>query len=179
MYSDNTLTPKETIRLCALGTLSLKPLGYAALANAIRHFVSRVLGPSLDVMGTSVELLKYEGLIEAVDEGGLEDDGELAITADGRRELRDLLTARIRGDSADLNKLVFALKFRFLHLLDEDDQRLQVEMMIEACDSELARLDDLRQHHADDGGYLTGWLDHDISQLEARLTWLKGFRASH
>ena len=46
MYTDNTLTPKEAIRLCALGTLAIAPLRYGDLAVAIRHFVSRVIGPT-------------------------------------------------------------------------------------------------------------------------------------
>ena len=169
MYADNTLTPKEAVRLCALGTLASGPMTYSGLADAIRHFVDRILGPSLDVMGASVELLKYEGLIEDLDE-------RLAITGAGREELRQLLTADVRSAAADLNKLIFALKFRFLHLLEEDDRRAQADILAEAADNELARLDDLRQHHAGDEGYLIPWLDHDIHLLESRLSWLRDFR---
>ena len=169
MYADNTLTPKEAVRLCALGTLASGPMTYSGLADAIRHFVDRILGPSLDVMGASLELLKYEGLIESTDE-------RLAITGAGREELRQLLTADVRSAATDLNKLVFALKFRFLHLLEEDDRRAQADILAEAADNELARLDDLRQHHAGDEGYLIPWLDHDIQLLESRLSWLRDFR---
>ncbi len=109
MYADNTLTPKEAVRLCALGTLALRPMCYSALADAIRHFVSRVLGPSLDVMGTSLELLKYEGLIEAADGADNNNGTELAITEAGRAELRALLTANIRLGATELNKLIVAL----------------------------------------------------------------------
>lgn len=177
MYADNTLTPKEAIRLCALGTLANGPLRYGALANAIRHFVGHVLGPSLDLMGTSVELLKYEGLVEA-DGEGLADDAELHITGAGRAALETLLTARLRSGAAELNKLIMALKFRFLHLLGEDDQRAQADHLIEVCENELARLDDLRQFHGEDPGFLIAWLDHDIDQVEARLAWLEDFRAA-
>ena len=168
MYADNTLTPKEAVRLCALGTLASGPMIYSGLADAIRHFVDRILGPSLDVMGASVELLKYEGLIDITDE-------QVTITGGGRDELHQLLTADVRSAATDLNKLVFALKFRFLHLLEEDDRRAQAEILAEATDNELARLDDLRQHHAGDEGYLIPWLDHDIQLLESRLAWLKDF----
>jgi DNA-binding PadR family transcriptional regulator len=171
MYADNTLTPKEAVRLCALGTLASGPMAYPALADAIRHFVDRVLGPSLEVMGASVELLKYEGLIESTGE-------RLAITGAGREELRQLLTANVRSAATDLNKLVFALKFRFLHLLGEDDRRAQADILVEAAENELARLDDLRQHHAGDEGFLIPWLDHDIQLLESRLSWLKDFRVA-
>ncbi len=175
MYTDNTLTPKEAVRLCALGTLAQAPVNYGTLANAIRHFVGHVIGPSLDVMGPSLELLKYEGLIEAVDGIGMEDDAMLAITDDGREELRNLLSANIRSSAAELNKLIFALKFHFLHLLDRKGQRRQAGHMVEVCENELARLEDLRQYHAGSEGYLLQWLDHDIALLESRLDWLREF----
>lgn len=174
MFADNTLTPKEAVRLCALGLIAGEPMRYSVLAGAVRHFLSRVAGPSLDLMGLSVELLRYEGLVQAVDGQGMEDDALIAVTEAGRRELKTLLTARLRPGS-DLSKLIIALKFRFLHLLEPAEQRAQAEMLMDACESELARLLDLRQHHADDGGHLLAWLDHDIESLEARLAWLEEF----
>lgn len=174
MFADNTLTPKEAVRLSALGAVAAGPMRYSVLAGSVRHFTSRIMGPSLDLMGTSIELLRYEGLVESEDGSGTEGDALLAITEAGRRELRNLLTARLRPGS-DLSKLVVALKFRFLHLLDAEERRTQVDMLAEATESELNRLLDLRQHHADDGGHLVQWLDHDIEQVEARLAWLEGF----
>lgn len=176
MYTDNTLTPREATRLCALGTLASAPMRYGALAGAVRHFVSHVMGPSLDLMGTSIELLKYEGLVTPLDGQGMEDDATLAITDDGRAALRQLLTANVRPVGNDLNKLVITLKFRFLHLLDEEAQHEQADVLIEACENELARLESLRDHHAGDGGYLAEWLDHDIGELSTRLAWLADFR---
>lgn len=178
MFADNTLTPKEAVRLCALGTLALRPTRYGALANSIRHFISRITGPSLDVMGVSIELLKYEGLIEAIDGEGMEDDAELIITEDGRQELHILLTANVRPAATEISKLVVALKFRFLHLLEKTERRIQAELLIEVTENELARLDDLRQHHSEDEGFLVTWLDHDISLLETRLAWLEEFESS-
>ncbi len=174
MFADNTLTPKEAVRLCALGMVADAPAPYSALAGGVRHFISRVAGPSLDLMGLSVELLKYEGLVAPVDGEGMEDDAVLAITDAGRRELHALLTARIRPGT-DLTKLVIALKFRFLHLMAAGEQRAQVEMLMDAVDSELARLTDLRGHQQGKPGNLTAWLDHEIDALEARLAWLEDF----
>ncbi len=176
MFADNTLTPKEAVRLCALGTLAVGPLHYGELANSIRHFISRITGPSLDVMGQSIELLKYEGLVEAKDGVGMEDDAVLAITDAGRAELKTLLGANIRSAATEINKLVVALKFRFLHLLDDAEKKSQAELLIDTTESELARLEDLRQHHAGDEGYLGEWLDHDIELLETRLSWLEDFK---
>ena len=178
MYADNTLTPKEAIRLCALGTLAADPMRYASLANAVRHFTQHMLGPSLDLMGTSIELLKYEGLVEAVEGEGMTDDALLRITGTGRDELHTLLTAPLRSGAAELNKLIVALKFRFLHLLKTDEQIAQAELLMDACENELARLDDLRSHHAEDRGFVVQWLDHEIAQVESRLEWLGSIRAA-
>lgn len=176
MYQDNTLTPKEAVRLCALGTLAGGATTYSALANSIRHFMSRVLGPSLDVMGTSVELLKYEGLIETVESTDENGDALLVITDAGRKAFRELLTANLRATTTDLNKLIIALKFRFLHLLPPADRRHQAELLVETSETELTRLIDLRQFHSHDDGHLGDWLDQEIAQLETRLSWLKNFR---
>lgn len=179
MFADNTLTPKEAIRLCALGTLAQAdvPMRYSALANAIRHFTSRITGPSLDIMGTSIELLKYEGLVHPINGEGMEDDAELALTDEGRAELATLMTSRIRSQGGEVNKLIATLKLRFLHMLERSEQIRQIDLMIESTDNEIARLDDLRQTHADAPGHLADWLDHDIELLEGHLDWLEGLRA--
>lgn len=189
MYADHTLTPKELIRLCALGTLALGPLRYSELAVSIRHFISRIIGPTPEIMGHSIELLKYEGLVEAADpaagaagepgnraaSGG--DDALLRITEDGRQELRALLVANVRASSTELTKLIIALKFRFLHLLEPAEQVKQIALLIDVCERELIRLRDLRDHHAGDRGCLVMWLDHDMALLESRIGWLETFAA--
>ena len=43
-----------------------------------------------------------------------------------------------------MNDLVFALKIRFLHLLEREEQVQQVGLMIEACESELARIEGVK-----------------------------------
>jgi DNA-binding PadR family transcriptional regulator len=172
MFTDNTLTPKEAVRLCALGMVAGGPLRYAALADSVRHFCGRVMGPSLDLMGSSIELLRYEGLVTAVDGTGMEDDALLAITEAGRTALESLLTAAVRP-STDLTKLLVALKFRFFPLLTPEARAGQIDMLIDVCDSELARLEDLRAGNATDGPALQAWLDLEIGQLRARLRWLE------
>ncbi len=176
MYQDNTLLPREAIRLAALGALATTPMSYGALALDIRNFASRVAGPSLELMGASVEVLRHEGLIEPVD--GAEESSAatgLRLTGAGRTELFALLRSSVRTPFTDINKLILALKFRFLHLLAGEDRRLQVEMMIEACEGEIVRLIDLRGQHEAAPGYLPEWLDHDIGLAESRLEWLNDF----
>ena len=176
MYADSTLTPKEAARLCALGTLSTEhAMSYASLAASVRHFLDRVQGPSLDVLGSSLELLKYEGLVETDDTNG---ESVLSISDAGQRELMILLGARLRPGATDINKLIVALKFRFLHLLDATEQLIQVEMMLETIETEMVRLMDLRSLHNDDPGHLMTWLEREIKDLSARAEWLNNFKAT-
>jgi DNA-binding PadR family transcriptional regulator len=167
MYRDNSLIPSETVRLAALGMLTEGPRSYAELASEVRHLSARLVGPSLDLLGPSIELLKVEELT-APAPGDL-----LAITDKGRAELKRLLKASLRGPIGEVNKLIIALKLRFLDALDRDDRLLQVEMLAETFEQELARLRDLRAHLAGRQGRLLDWLDHDIVQVGERIAWFQ------
>ena len=148
---------------------------YAELASEVRRFTSHVVGPSLDLVASPLELLRIEGLIEPV---GAEDDDNplLRITDGGHEELRRLLSSNVRAPVTDINKLIIALKMRFLHLLAVEDRALQIDVISEMCERELARLLSLREQHADAPGIFTGWLDHDIGQVRARLAWFDGLK---
>lgn len=172
MFSDNSLLPKETIRLAALGILSEGPRAYADLANAVRQFVGRIAGPSLELTGPSIEMLRYEGLVEPVNE---DTDPPLTLTAEGRSELLTLLQATVRPPLTDMSKLVIALKMRFLPLLTPDQRLDQADLLIDAGELELARLSDLRDPIAKDP-YFQDWLKHDIDLVDSRLAWLRDFR---
>jgi DNA-binding PadR family transcriptional regulator len=182
MYRDNTLIPSEAVRLLALGMLASRPMSYAELAREVRHFTGRIVGPSLDLVGAPLEVLKVEGLVENLSpttvgaEDPEEDGGELTVTAEGRAELRRLLAANVRAQVSDLNKLIVALKMRFLHLMEPADQLVQAELLHDICERELARLLDLRQHHDVEAGYLHDWLDLEIAQSQARLDWIDKLR---
>ena len=171
MFSDNSLLPKETVRLAALGMLAERPLAYADLANAVRQFVGRIVGPSIELTGPSIELLRYEGLVEPVAEGK---DPPLRLTDEGRDELLTLLKATVRPPLTDVSKLVIALKMRFMEMLSPAERRDQAELMIDASELELARLVDLRDPAAA-GTPFQQWLEHDISLAESRLAWLRDF----
>ena len=181
MLRDTALIPSEAIRLAALAILAQRPKPYSDLAAEVRDFISHITGPSLDLMGSSLELLRYEGLIEPAAGGGgdrdyTDPDAEVRITEAGRREMDSLLRAPIVGPINDLNKLIIALKMRFLHHLDPPSRRAQIDMLIEMCEGELARLADLRAQHPDEEGALIEWIDHDIGQLHARLDWFRALR---
>jgi len=175
MYRDNSLIPSETVRLAALGFLTERSRSYAELASDVRYLSARLVGPSLELLGPSIELLKVEEL-------ALPDaDGLLVISERGRAELKRLLKATLRGPIGEVNKLIIALKLRFLHVLDREDQILQVEMLAETFEQELTRLADLRGHLGgdpdDSPGLLLDWLDHDIFQLAERIGWFRGLLA--
>ena len=169
MYRDNTLIPTEAIRLAALGALIESDRRYAFLAREIRGFVSRVAGPSLELLGTSLEVMGYEGLATLEDIDG--DGGALLrITDEGRRQFVILMTSGVRAPVNDVSKLVIALKMRFLDLLDEDDRLDQIDLMRQMSEGEAARLKDLKQEN-ETGGF-SSWLTFEIEQLESRISWL-------
>ncbi len=173
MYRDNSLIPSEAVRLLALGILAGGAKSYAELASEVRHFVSHITGPSLELVASPLELLKVEGLVEAGDDNDVPDSELLSLNEAGRAELHTLLTANVRAPVSDINKLIIGLKLRFLHLLAPAEQHLQAETLAELSERELARLTQLRAHHAGEPGHLVAWLDQEIAQVEDRLAFFK------
>lgn len=177
MYRDNTLIPAETIRLAALGTLMERDVRYGALASEIRSFVGGMIGPSLDLLGTSLELLTYEGLVEPLDgeEGEASTtDACLRITDQGREAFAALMTSQVRAPVNDVSRLVIALKLRFLHLLDNAARAEQSELLVEMCETELARLESLKARYRE--AELDAWLDLEIDLIKRRLAWFRSLR---
>ena len=188
MFRDNSLIPTEALRLATLGFLADGPKRYADLAATVRRFVSRMAGPSLDLLAPSLELLRFEGLVAPVDSatgdgapGGesMEDNPMLQLTGAGSKALTDLLSANMKPLANDLNKLVVALKLRFLHLLQREDRLVQLEMLEDLHRNERARLIDLQANEgaAIIDGLLPAWLDQEIAQAEARITWCQEMQA--
>jgi DNA-binding PadR family transcriptional regulator len=179
MYKDNSLIPSEAIRLAALGLLWQGERSYADLAREIRHFVGRIVGPSLELLGPSLELFKIEGLIEAIDPNQPADSQIMRLTPDGRAELRRLMTTRLRGPMGEVNKLIIAFKMHFFPCLSAEDQRQQLDLMIEACDKELARLADLKAYPpvTAGGGHLPSWLELETAEIRARRGWFENLRS--
>jgi len=176
-FRDHSLIPTEAVRLAALGFLAESGArAYGDLAVEVRRFTSRMLGPSLDVLGTSIELLRHEGLIEPIGRRAgpsqsLSAETSVRMTDAGRVALKELLTSRVRAPMTDLSRMVVALKLRFMNLLDRAEQKEQYEMLVELTTTELARLADLRAQSAKPEDVLGDWLDQEIVQTEARRTW--------
>lgn len=179
MFRDNSLIPTEALRLAMLGFLAEGPKRYADLAATVRRFASRMAGPSLDLLAPSLELLRFEGLVAPIDGESMEDNPALRLTDAGRAALDGLLSANMKPLVNDLNKLVVALKLRFLHLMAREDQLVQLEMLEDLYRNERARLVDLKANEeaAIIDGLLPAWLDQEIAQAEARIAWCQEIQA--
>ena len=171
MYRDNSLIPKEAIRMAALGALVDRDRRYGDVASEVRQFASRIVGPSLDLLGTSIELLKLEGLIETVAAGADATEEMLRLTDTGTVALRDYLRTSIRPGVSDLNKLVIALKLRFIDVLDAEDRRDQLDGLRRMYEGERTRLLDLATHEEWSGGLLPEWLRFERDMISRRITW--------
>lgn len=178
MYRDRSLLPTQAIRLAVLGSLALGPRRYGALAAETRNFTAAIVGPSLDLLGTSIELLRFEGLIEPIDSAGAAENAEFRLTENGRAALHTLLVAPLRSPVNDMGRLILALKLRFLHLLPRAEQALQAELLAEMANGEVARLEALKRQAASEPGLLGTWLDLDHAQAEARLAWFQSLSQS-
>ncbi len=172
MFRDKTLIPTEAIRVLALGLVADRPRGYGELAQELRRFVGLVLGPSLDMLAPSLELLRFEGLASADGDGA---EAELTITEAGRAELMNLLRANVRAPVNDTNRLVIALKFRFLHLLPPEEQKAQLALLADLYETERGRLEELRAK--DGGATFAAWLDHEIGLAGERIEWINTRRS--
>jgi DNA-binding PadR family transcriptional regulator len=169
MFRDKTLIPTEAIRVLALGLLADRPRRYAELAQELRRFIGLVLGPSLDMLAPSLELLRFEGLAATGDGAG--PDAVFAIAEKGRGELLTLLRANVRAPLNDTNRLVIALKFRFLHLLPPDERPAQMALLADLYETERGRLEALRAEDAAGNPAFAAWLDHEIALADERIEW--------
>lgn len=171
MARDKALTPAEAMRLAVLGPLLDQDMAYAELAGEVRRFVERIVGPSLELLGSSLEVLRVEGLIEAVEGEAGADNSIVGITRAGREAFEQLMLSGLRSPTNDSARLVLALKLRYLHHIPPEDRADQLDMFLHVTESELARLRDLQAR----GGstVFLEWLQQEIAHVEARRIWLE------
>lgn len=176
MQRDRTLMPAEALRLAALGVLAgRETMAYAALATEVRLFTASYGGSPVDVMSSSIELLRFEGLIEVVDKADDPGAAMVRLTTEGRDMLATLLQSPVKPSGA-YAKLLTALKMRFLHLVPNEQRAFQFELLTSSLKSELARLLDLRGRLAGEHPDYLAWLDRDIDRIRAEVAWF-GSRA--
>lgn len=173
MNREAPLSPKQALRLCALGELMQHgALTYGDLAERVRDFANHLVGPTLDMMGGSLELLRYDGLIEPIDDAP-ESEARLSLTEDGRKEFSTLMEQGLSTPFNETVKLVVTLKLRFLHLLPADRRQARAAALTRVYEQEAERLRDLRARYAGESEHLGPWLDHDIAQYERRVAWFQ------
>ena len=171
MYMDKILVPAEAIRLAALGGLTGGEMSYEDLAKDIRHVVARVVGPNLDLLGSSLEILRLEGLLKpANNEDQVTDSTLLKITEEGREAFEALMSANLRVPMDETGRLVYFLKLRFLDQLQGESYLDQLDLLVEFHQSELARLEDLNK--AMNSSVLSTSLEMDIAYQKGRIEWL-------
>jgi hypothetical protein len=171
MYRDNSLIPKEAIRMAALGALVDSDRSYRDVSSEVRQFSARIVGPSLDLLGTSIELLKLEGLIEVIESHSVVGDELLRLTKTGMSELKTYLRSTIRSGGSDLNKLVVALKLRFIEVLDLSDKYEQLVSLRTMYEGEKSRLEDLGTFKEWSSGLLPQLLKLELIVAEKRIRW--------
>lgn len=172
MYRDKSLTPAETVRLAALGLLMEGDRSYSTLASDVRSFIARMAGPSLDLLGSSLELLRVEGLVIAKDRG---EDPLLSIAPEGEERFHGLMRCKIKTPVNDAGRLALALKLRFFNLMSREDKVEQVDLLLDLSEAEMSRLESLRDDLPE--GPLSKWLGVEIESLRQRLEWLEGLAA--
>lgn len=173
------LVPKAALRLAALGTLSEGERRYADVALEAREFVARFTSPAPEILSTSIELLKLEGLIEAVGEApkgrrGAE-EGEtnpmLRITGSGVAALASLLKAPVNPKMSDITRLAVALKLRFVHALSPAERAEEVAGLQAMYEAERERLATLLATERDrpSARLLCDWLTAEIRLIDDHL----------
>ncbi|WP_366657925.1 hypothetical protein [Fodinicurvata sp. EGI_FJ10296] len=183
MTGTTVFLPKHIMRLCAIGTLLQEgQMTYRALAESVRDFSAHLVGPSLDLMGSSMEVLRYEGLIATVGQTDLQSPSNaeslLHVTAHGTDEFVNLMTTPTELTVGDQTKLVITLKVRFLHLLPPETRSRQAEELADHYEGALTRLRTLNGLYEREPGHLSDWLAHDIAQMERRLDWFRALADS-
>ena len=181
---ESTLLPTQAIRLCALGTLLADgPTTYAGLAGQVRALTGNQLGPAPTVTASSVELLRYEGLVLAI---GLDDPTQpagpetvLHITPEGQRAFAELMAGGLTTPMNELNRLVVQLRLAFSYLL-EGPQRDAVRLsLIALYEREVDRIAAIFDQVGDRPGPLGAWLRLDLEHAMERLDWLRRASSAH
>ena len=157
--------------MAALGALIERERSYDDIANEVRSFISRIVGPSLELMGTSIELLKLEGLIETVNDNDKGDSSLLQLSPAGLQELKEYLRSNLKSGGSELNKLVIALKLRFIDILDDNERRDQLLAIRDMYHNEKRRLEDLKNQTTWLTGFLLESIELDLFVVNKRIDW--------
>ena len=95
----------------------------------------------------------------------------MRLTSNGFQELKEYLKSTIRSGSSDLNKLVVALKLRFIEVLEPSERLDQLVGLQTMYQAERNRLQDLRKHEEWSAGLLSELLDLELAVTDQRVLW--------
>ena len=172
MLRDASLIPRDAIRMAALGALLGRDRPYSDIAREVRQFTARIVGPSLELLGSSIELLRLEGLLETTTRHA-QDEPVLRLTDAGLAALRDYLGADINPEASGHQRVLIALKLRFIDVLDAEEQLEQLRTLERINEAELVRLDDLLTRTEWHGGLLGDWLLSERDMAGRRAQWYR------
>jgi len=158
--------------MAALGALLRGERPYSEIAREVRQFTARIVGPSLELLGSSIELLRLEGLLEAASRQQA-DEPVLRLTETGLAALREYLRADINPDASAHHRLLIALKLRFIGILDINEQLAQLRALERINEADAVRLDDLIERTEWHGGLLRDWLVSERTAAEQRAQWYR------
>ena len=157
--------------MAALGALIERERSYDDIANEVRSFISRIVGPSLELMGTSIELLKLEGLIETVNDNDKGDSSLLQLSPTGLQELKEYLRSNLKSGGSEVNKLLIAFKLRFIDILDDNERRDQLLAIRDMYHNEKRRLEDLKNQTTWLTGFLLESIELELFVVNKRIEW--------
>ena len=117
------------------------------------------------------ELLKLEGLIETVNDNDKGDASLLQLSPAGLQELKEYLRSNLKSGGSELNKLVIALKLRFIDILDDDEKRDQLLAIRDMYHNEKRRLEDLKNQTTWLTGFLLESIELDLFIVNKKIEW--------
>ncbi|MFK7866304.1 MAG: hypothetical protein AB8B77_02570 [Alphaproteobacteria bacterium] len=177
MYEDHSLQPSEAVKLLALGLLMEGYGNYGEIAQEIRQFTTKIVGPSLDLLGSSLEILKLEGLADISGDKSVDAAARhITITDQGKSLFKALMGSDLRVPLNDVNRLVLLIKLRFMPYLDQEMLLDQLDLYRELIQKEMAwgrALSNKNQAGNQGSKFLQNWLQLEQDSWQAKLTYIE------
>ncbi len=95
----------------------------------------------------------------------------MQLSSAGLQELKDYLRSNLKSGGSELNKLVIALKLRFMDILSEDERRDQLTAIRDMYHNEKRRLEDLKTQTTWLTGFLLESIELDLFAVNKRIEW--------
>ena len=93
------------------------------------------------------------------------------LSPTGLQELKEYLRSNLKSGGSELNKLVIALKLRFIDILDDDERRDQLLAIRDMYYNEKRRLEDLKSQTTWLTGFLLESIELDLFVVNKKIEW--------